>query len=361
VVCVSSLWDCPGEGAEAGAASALEGKQRVHVSHIDDGGNFYITVDGSKTAAAVAELQAVGPTLTAPADGVKSKSIVAIDFNGEWCRVRVDKVTVEKGAEGGEGEVTARADITYIDFGNKETVPVSELRELPEALAKLPGMATKAYLAFVRSPPVDVMGGQDAGTLLNELTWDTPLVGELLPADDDGLPVILYNAADMDASVAAAQAKEAAAAAQTAAAAAAPAEGDAAAAVAATAADGETPAAAADGANGEEDAAAAGEDDAAAGAEKEGKEAAAAVAAPVSVNETMVQAGLARFRRPRQRRGFGGRDREREAPAPKGPHAAFQHTLLALENEAHGKHVGIWQYGDPGEWDEVADVVAPAK
>ena len=324
-----------GEGDEEdGEDTSLVGTQRVRVSHIDDASSFYVTLDNEAAATALAELQAAGPSLT-PATEVKRKQNYAIDFNGEWCRVRVDAVTggaaaaAEEGEEGGaskEAAEAARADISYLDFGNKETgVPVAELFELPEALAKLPGAATKAHLAFIKVPGLGKALGQDAGEQLNALTWEKPLVAELLPADDNGVPVVLFDADAVEVpAAAAADGAEAAAV-----------EGEAAAAEGTADAEGEGAAAADADAEKATDAP----------VQKAEKK-----AAPVSINELMVRAGLARVRRPRQRRGFGGRSATPEAP--KGPHAPLQKTLIAQEDKAHKAHIGMWTYGDPGDSDD---------
>ena len=71
----------------------------------------------------------------------------------------------------------------------------------------------------------------------------------------------------------------------------------------------------------------------------------------VSINAAIVDAGLARVRRPRQRRGFGGRPAPKAKPA-KGPHAPLQNALVQLEEKAHKNHVGMWRYGDPGDSDD---------
>ena len=293
-----------------GETNTVVGIQHVHVSHIDDASSFYITLDSEETSAALAELQTAGPTLAAPEGGVERKGTYAINFNGEWCRVRVDHVEFEEVAAGEGEEPTKKpvaVDISYLDFGNKESnVPAEELLALPAELAKLPASATKAHLAFVKAPGLQRPAGDAAGALLHELTWGKDLVAELLPATDNGVPAILYNAADAAALTG----------------------GDDAEADAEAAAD--------DDADAEADAA---ESEGAGGSKK----------SVVSINEEIVKAGLARLRRPRRSR-FGGRSPQ--ASAAKGPHASLQKTLGGLEKAAHNAHVGMWRYGDPGDSDE---------
>lgn len=290
------------EGAEEGGATK-EGTQRVHVSHINDARSFYITVDDDETTAALASLQTEGPGLAAPEEPVKTKTNYALDFDGEWSRVRVDKLIKE-----GEGETAVtRADISYIDFGNKEeSVDLEELKELPEALRKLPATAVHCHLAFIKPPSLSREYGTTAGTLLRDLTWEKGLVAELLPSDDAGVPVILYDATEVDAAAEAKAGEEAAAAA----------------------------AAASEEADGEKE------------------EAAAKIPAEAvtSLNEMFVKQGMAKIQRPRQRRGRGSPP---STPKPaKGPHGALQKKLNQLAAAAHKAHVGIWRYGDPGDSDE---------
>lgn len=292
-----------GEEAE-GTNIGLVGKQQVHVSHIDDGSSFYLTIDSEDTKAALAELQAAGPTLVVPEDPLKKKAVVAIDFNGEWCRVRVDKLETEGGIQ--------MADISYLDYGNKEKVPASDLRELPEKLAKMKPTAAKAYLAFLKVPNMDRACGLEAGEALHGLTWEKPLVADLLPADDNGIPAILYNAENEES------AKE----------------------------DDKNEAADDASANADEDA----DEDAANGDTETDTQDVKSAAAPVeSINEKLTKNGLARVRRPRQRRGFRSSPR---AKKPTGPNAQLQKDLISLEQSAHDAHVGIWQYGDPGDSDD---------
>lgn len=47
-------------------------------------------------------------------------------------------------------------------------------------------------------PTLKANSGYEAGEELHERTWGRQLVAELLPADDDGVPIILYDAAEVD-------------------------------------------------------------------------------------------------------------------------------------------------------------------
>lgn len=61
----------------------------------------------------------------------------------EWYRAKVEKVTGRK------------ANIFFIDYGNRETVDFNDLTFLPEAFKSEPGYAHEYKLAFVKLPPED--------------------------------------------------------------------------------------------------------------------------------------------------------------------------------------------------------------
>lgn len=69
----------------------------------------------------------------------KKNDLVAAQFSADrcWYRAKVMNVT------------GTSCEITYIDYGNSESVPVASLRPLPGSLAELPGQARRVKLALV--------------------------------------------------------------------------------------------------------------------------------------------------------------------------------------------------------------------
>jgi len=75
-----------------------------------------------------------------PAQG----SLVAGKFSadGQFYRARVESATADGGAR-----------VTFVDFGNSETLPPTSLRRLPAELGATPPQALAAKLSFVKKPP----------------------------------------------------------------------------------------------------------------------------------------------------------------------------------------------------------------
>lgn len=62
--------------------------------------------------------------------------------DGEWYRAKVEKVQGRK------------ANIFYIDYGNREVVEFSELTFLPDQFQSEPGYAHEYKFALIKMPPV---------------------------------------------------------------------------------------------------------------------------------------------------------------------------------------------------------------
>lgn len=75
----------------------------------------------------------------------KRNDLCAAKFSadGEWYRAKVEKV------------VGRKANIFYIDYGNREVAEFSELTFLPDQFSSEPGYAHEYKLAFIKMPPED--------------------------------------------------------------------------------------------------------------------------------------------------------------------------------------------------------------
>lgn len=192
----AGLWSVHVEAAPVVAATPAETKMGIKVAEVLDGASFFAhkTSDAatfdSINAGLMQMLESVGTS--GDAVEVPRKAIVAALFDdgrgSKWYRARV------------EGKVAGGdlIKVTYIDFGNREDVPMSRLRPLEPALARYSPMAVECALAYVRVPEVSTDLGHQAGVYLNDLIWDCPtLVARVHYQDDQKrLMVSLTNSAD---------------------------------------------------------------------------------------------------------------------------------------------------------------------
>lgn len=64
-------------------------------------------------------------------------------------------------------------EVFYIDYGNQEVVPYSQLRPLESSVSSAPGLAQLCSLAHVKVQPLEKEYGQDAAEYLSELTLNS--------------------------------------------------------------------------------------------------------------------------------------------------------------------------------------------
>ena len=65
-------------------------------------------------------------------------------------------------------------EVFYIDYGNQEVVPYSELRPLGSSVSTTPGLAQLCSLAYMKVPGLEEDYGQEAAVRLSEHTLNGP-------------------------------------------------------------------------------------------------------------------------------------------------------------------------------------------
>lgn len=146
----------PSNGANGDAAEASPRKKDyrdVMVTHVDEAGKLKVQQVGTGTGALTELMNAfksfhLNKANDQPLPGPpKVGDIVAGKFtvDNEWYRAKVRRVDREG----------KKVDLTYLDYGNSETVPFSRLRPLTQpqfSTQKLKPQATDAVLSFLQLP-----------------------------------------------------------------------------------------------------------------------------------------------------------------------------------------------------------------
>jgi staphylococcal nuclease domain-containing protein 1 len=183
-----------GDGASAEAPARRKDYRDVMVTHVDETGKLKVQQVGSGTVQLTQLMQAFRTFHLNQANAQPLKelpkvgTIVAAQFSAdkEWYRAKVRRVDREG----------KKVDVTYLDYGNGETLPLSKLRALSQAqfsTEKLKPQASDAVLSFVQLPTKDEYLKETIGYLL-EQTDSRQLVGNVdFVASDGTLHLTLFD------------------------------------------------------------------------------------------------------------------------------------------------------------------------
>ncbi|KAL6493779.1 Translin-1 [Orobanche gracilis] len=174
------IWENYAEGDEAtnGSGSAsVERRQKEEfkavVTEVLEGGRFYVqSVADQKVASIQKQLSSLS-CQDAPVIGTynpKKGEIVLAQFSADksWNRAMIVN------APRLVGSASDKFEIFYIDYGNQETIPYSELRPLDPSVSTAPGLAQLCGLAFVKVPGLADDYGQEAAIRMSELLLSSP-------------------------------------------------------------------------------------------------------------------------------------------------------------------------------------------
>ncbi|XP_014509090.1 ribonuclease TUDOR 1 [Vigna radiata var. radiata] len=171
------IWENYVEGEEVSNGAHVENKQqevlKVTVTEVLGGGKFYVHPVGDQKIASIQQQLSFLNLQEAPLIGAfnpKKGDIVLCLFGADksWYRAMI--------VNGPRGPVESPNDtfeVFYIDYGNQEVVPYSQLRPLDPSVSAAPGLAQLCSLAYVKVPNLEEDFGQEAAEYLSELTLNS--------------------------------------------------------------------------------------------------------------------------------------------------------------------------------------------
>ncbi|KAG6383090.1 hypothetical protein SASPL_157160 [Salvia splendens] len=172
------IWENYVEGEEVTNGTSVERRQKeefkVMVTEVLEGGKFYIQSVADQKVAGIQNQLASLSLQEAPVIGAfnpKKGDIVLAQFSADksWNRAMI--VNAPRGAVESAND---KFEVFYIDYGNQEIVPYSQLRPLDASVSAAPGLAQLCSLAFIKVPSLAEDYGQEAAIRLSEHLLSTP-------------------------------------------------------------------------------------------------------------------------------------------------------------------------------------------
>ncbi|KAJ7957145.1 Ribonuclease [Quillaja saponaria] len=168
------IWENYVEGEEVSNGSAVETKQKevlkVTVTEVLGGGKFYVQTVGDQKIASIQQQLSSLNLQESPLIGAfspKKGDIVLAHFlaDNSWYRAMI--VNAPRGAVESPKD---KFEVFYIDYGNQEVIPYSQLRPLDPSVSAAPGLAQLCSLAYIKVPSLEEDFGQEAAEYMSEQT-----------------------------------------------------------------------------------------------------------------------------------------------------------------------------------------------
>nr|GMC75257.1 staphylococcal nuclease domain-containing protein 1-like [Ipomoea batatas] len=172
------IWENYIEGEEVSTGPVVERRQKeelkVAVTEVLGGGKFYVQLVADQKVASIQKQLASLNLQEAPVIGAfnpKKGDIVLAQFSADnsWNRAMI--VNAPRGAV---ESLNDKFEVFYIDYGNQEVVPYSQLRPADASVSSASGLAQLCSLAFIKVPGLEDDYGQDAAIHLSELVLNAP-------------------------------------------------------------------------------------------------------------------------------------------------------------------------------------------
>lgn len=176
----------------AGGPGLPLGAVLVQVSDIADGSRFSFQslspAEKARLDSITAKMEALqrehglSPAALTPEALRKGKVVAAIyDEPGvgpRWNRARIEAKLPGGGAAAGGSVGSDAYTVTFMDYGNQDTVVLQRMRPLEPALAALPPCAREAVLAHVRVPSLSAEYGNEAAHFLSDAIYGRTLLAQ---------------------------------------------------------------------------------------------------------------------------------------------------------------------------------------
>ncbi|KAJ1417805.1 Tudor domain [Sesbania bispinosa] len=171
------IWENFVEGEEVSNGANVENKQqevlKVTITEVLGGGKFYVQTVGDQKVASIQQQLASLNLKEAPVLGAfnpKKGDVVLCYFHADKSWYRAMVVNTPRGPVESSNDMF---EVFYIDYGNQEEVPFSQLRPLDPSVSAAPGLAQLCSLAYIKIPNLEEDFGQEAAEYLSELTLNS--------------------------------------------------------------------------------------------------------------------------------------------------------------------------------------------